>query len=171
MPRHIATWRVPAVVFRLGCDFRSNEQSLPLDVHGVTSIGQRSSPWPWIRWKPRINVISSASSVFLVHNLVCNKCISEVDVTATVGKRIPAVSWAAGHAGQPRVRLGAWRRSAGVGVADRPAGCVRFRSSKRACSTRTRPPVSGGNFSWLCWTRRTSTTRWVEAASCCCCAM
>ena len=44
-------------------------------VFDVTSVGQRSSPWSVNSVKVEISFTSSASSIFLVHNLCCDKCI------------------------------------------------------------------------------------------------
>ena len=44
-------------------------------VFDVTSIGRRSSPWTCKLSESRLNFTSSASSIFLVHNLCCDKCI------------------------------------------------------------------------------------------------
>ena len=43
-------------------------------VFDVTSVGQRSLPWP-CKLSERRDFTSNASSVFLVHNLCCGKCI------------------------------------------------------------------------------------------------
>ena len=71
---------VTAVQFASGGGERwldsAHEQQTPgIYVFDVTSIGQRSSPWTCNSVKVETNFTSSASSIFLVHNLYCDKCI------------------------------------------------------------------------------------------------
>ena len=56
--------------YRLLCDETPRKY-----VFDVTSVGQRSSPWTCNSVKVEMNFTASASSIFLVHNLYCDKCI------------------------------------------------------------------------------------------------